>query len=156
MLHLVATSVESCRQALRQKRHELCCTDDTLQPYLRVELANANGLDCTTEGYHHAAVNAKYGDIATLRVAARKLGMANSAEIMVGAAERSELAEVQYLHRQGCPWPGTLLEKVASSGHFELLRWCHEHGLTGIANARMMLHIVVMLMCCVERIESCV
>eukprot|EP00953_Heterococcus_sp_UTEX-ZZ885_P000586 839-Heterococcus_DN1.PRE.2 len=28
------------------------------------------------------------------------------------AAEHSMLAEVQYLHHQGCPWPGRLLERL--------------------------------------------
>jgi Ankyrin repeats (3 copies) len=49
---------------------------------------------------------------------------------MLGAAQFNKLAEVQYLHEQGCPWPMKVLEQAAREGHFELVRWCYEHGCT--------------------------
>jgi hypothetical protein len=47
---------------------------------------------------------------------------------MAGAAERNKLTEVQYLHSQGCFWSWQLLEKAASKGFCELVRWCYERG----------------------------
>jgi hypothetical protein len=91
----------------------------------RVELAYDHGLDCTSEAYLRAA--GKYADVATIATA-HDLGMPFTATTMAGAAHCNKLAEVQYLHSQGCAWPEQLLEYAARSGHFELLRWCHEHG----------------------------
>jgi hypothetical protein len=90
----------------------------------RVQLAHESGLDCTSEAYQRAA--GTYADISTL-AAARKLGMECTAAIMAAAAKRDELAVVQYLHSEGCPWAYTLLETACASGHYELVRWCHEH-----------------------------
>jgi hypothetical protein len=53
--------------------------------------------------------------------------MEYTATTMTGAAQRNKLAEVQYLHIQGCPWPPRIFKNAASSGYFELLCWCHEH-----------------------------
>jgi Ankyrin repeats (3 copies) len=47
---------------------------------------------------------------------------------MSGAVRCNKLAEVQHLHEQGCPWSMNLLEQAAREGHFELVRWCYEHG----------------------------
>jgi hypothetical protein len=52
------------------------------------------------------------------------MGMLYTVATIAAAAKRNKLAEVQYLHRQGCPWPVDLLEAAARSGNFELLRWC--------------------------------
>jgi hypothetical protein len=46
---------------------------------------------------------------------------------MTEAASPIKLAEVQYVHSQGCGWPDYLRDEAASSEHFELLRWCDEH-----------------------------
>jgi hypothetical protein len=89
-----------------------------------VELAHEQGLDCKSLAYQRAA--AKHADVATL-AAAHALGMEYTAMTMSGAARCNKLAEVQYLHNQGCPWPLRLLEVVARSGYSELLRWCYEH-----------------------------
>jgi hypothetical protein len=48
--------------------------------------------------------------------------------VMAGAACCNKLAEVQYLHERGCPWPMNLLEETASHGQCELVRWYHEQG----------------------------
>jgi Ankyrin repeats (many copies) len=54
--------------------------------------------------------------------------MEYTATTMTAAAHSFQLAEVQYLHSQGCAWPWKLLDFAASSGYLELLRWCYEHG----------------------------
>jgi hypothetical protein len=92
-----------------------------------LRLAHQQGLDSKSASlaYHRAA--AKHADVATL-AAAHKLGLQYTAMTMSCAARCNRLAEVQYLHRRGCPWPARLFEVVASSGCCELLRWCHEHG----------------------------
>jgi hypothetical protein len=96
----------------------------------RVKLAHKSGLDCTSGAYQRAA--GKHANTATLATA-HELGMQCTADTMIVAAQSNKLAEVQYLHDQGCPWPLKLLETAASSGHFELLRWCREHGCLWIA-----------------------
>jgi hypothetical protein len=91
----------------------------------RVWLARLSGLDGTTKAYQHAA--GKYADVGLLATA-HCLGMQYTAATMRGAANRNKLAEVQFLHRRGCPWSLCLLEDAAQRGHFELVRWCYEHG----------------------------
>jgi hypothetical protein len=90
----------------------------------RVKLALESGFDCTSVACKYAA--GKLADVATL-AAAHGLGMLFIAATMAGAAECNKLAEVQYLHSQGCAWPAWLLNTAASSGYFELVRWCYEH-----------------------------
>jgi hypothetical protein len=91
----------------------------------RVKLAHESGLQCTSAEYQLAA--GKYADVATL-VAAYEAGIQFTETTIAAAAERNKLAEVQYLHCQGCRWPPRLLEQAAERGRFELLRWCYEHG----------------------------
>jgi hypothetical protein len=91
----------------------------------RVEFAVKSGLACTSGKYERAA--GKYADIATL-AAAHSLGMEYTESTIAAAADCNKLAEVQYLHEQGCPWPSYLLDRAASKGDFELVRWCYEHG----------------------------
>jgi hypothetical protein len=91
----------------------------------RVSFAHDSGLACTSKAYQRAA--GKHADAATL-AAAHELGMEYTDVTMTSAARYNRLAELQYLHRQGCVWPAGLLETAAASGHLELLRWCHEHG----------------------------
>jgi hypothetical protein len=89
----------------------------------RVKVAHDNGLDCTSEEYHLAA--GYHAGIASLAMM-RKLGIKYIAATMAGAARCNKLAEVQFLHSQGCPWSLYLLEDAATDGYFELVRWCHE------------------------------
>jgi hypothetical protein len=92
----------------------------------RVRLAHSCGLDCSSAGSQRAA--GMHADVATL-AAAHDVGMKFSTAAIAAAAQRKKLTEVQYLHHQGCPWPSSgLLELAASSGHFELVRWCCKHG----------------------------
>jgi hypothetical protein len=42
--------------------------------------------------------------------------------------QSDKLAEVQFLHVQGCAWPLGVIEVAASCGQYELVRWCHKHG----------------------------
>jgi hypothetical protein len=91
----------------------------------RVQLAHTSGLSCNSAAYQYAA--GKDADIATLATA-HKLGMEYSEITMACAAQCNKLAEVQYLHAQGCPWSLRLLEDAARGGHFELVRWCHKQG----------------------------
>jgi hypothetical protein len=93
----------------------------------RVQLAHEIGVDCRTRAYKRAA--GKHADITTL-VAAHSLGMDYTAAVIAGAAQCNKLATVQYLHGQSCPWAAGLLEEAARRGHFDLLRWCYEHGCT--------------------------
>jgi hypothetical protein len=91
----------------------------------RVKLAHNNWLDCSSEAYQHAA--GRHADVAILATA-HSLGMQYTDTVMAGAAQSNKLAELQFLRGQGCPWPCGMIETAASSGYFELLRWCHEHG----------------------------
>jgi hypothetical protein len=91
----------------------------------RVQLAHERGLNCTSAAHRCAA--GKCADAATL-AAAHMLGMEYTTEVMFGATDCNKLAEVQYLHSQGCPWHHRQLELAAVDGHFKLMRWCHEHG----------------------------
>jgi hypothetical protein len=91
----------------------------------RVSFAQECGLASTTKDYQRAA--GKHADVATL-AAAHELGMEYKDITLTSAARYNKLAELQYLHSQGCVWPLGLLEVAATSGHLELLRWCHEHG----------------------------
>jgi hypothetical protein len=93
----------------------------------RVKLSDESGLDCTLAAYERAA--GKHADIAVFATA-HELGMKYTAATMAGAAQCNKLAEVQFLHTQGCSWPARLLDEAASSGYIELMRWCHEHGCT--------------------------
>jgi hypothetical protein len=96
--------------------------------FSRFELAHESGLDYASPQCQRAA--GKHADIATLALA-HKLGVQYTAAAMAGAAQRKKLAEVQYLHSQGCPWYFAQLIIAASSGHFELLRWCYEQAVLG-------------------------
>jgi hypothetical protein len=91
----------------------------------RVQLAHKSRLDCTSAAHHRAA--GRHANVASL-AAANALGMAYSNFIMAGAARCNKLAELQYLHKQGCPWLAWLLDEGTADGNFELVRWCHEHG----------------------------
>jgi hypothetical protein len=93
----------------------------------RVQLAHANGLDCTLLTETQQCAVGKHASIATL-AAAHDLGMEYTAAIMARAAKCKKLAEVQYLHSHGCHWPLKVLEEAASRGYYELVRWCYEHG----------------------------
>jgi hypothetical protein len=105
----------------------------------KVQLAHENGLRCTSEAYQRAA--GKHADIATL-VAAHSLGVEYAPTTMTEAAHCNKLAEVQYLHGQGCPWPVWLLEAAATKGFLELLRWYYEHGCPWAEAARAPYHAV--------------
>jgi hypothetical protein len=72
----------------------------------RVKLAHESGLRCTSLAYGHAA--GSYADIATLATA-HELGMPYTADTMIGAGKCNKLAEIQYMHSEGCPWPRRLL-----------------------------------------------
>jgi hypothetical protein len=79
----------------------------------RVKLAHKFQLDCTSQAYQYAA--GRHADTATLKTA-HKLGMQYSSTSMRGAADCYKLAEMQHLHRQGCPWPRGLLKKLLEVG----------------------------------------
>jgi hypothetical protein len=91
----------------------------------RVIHAYLSGLDGSSRAYQLAA--GKFADIKTL-AKAHQLGMQYTGEVMIGAAQCNKLAEVQFLCFHNCTRPMWLLEVAARSGHFELLRWCYEHG----------------------------
>jgi hypothetical protein len=105
----------------------ITCNPKSASPS-RVKLAHESELDCTSEVYQCAA--GRYADTAVLATV-HKLGVKYTSTMIVVAARCSKLVEVQYLHKQGCPWPSLdaqLLEGAASSGYFELVRWCYEQG----------------------------
>jgi hypothetical protein len=109
---------------------EVCASEVTLFSSVfaspsRVKLAHENGFDYDSAECHRSA--SKHADVATLAMA-HVLGMQFTSSIMLGAAERNKLAEVQYLCAQGCPWPSELLSNAVDRGQYELLRWCYEHG----------------------------
>eukprot|EP00953_Heterococcus_sp_UTEX-ZZ885_P007680 4633-Heterococcus_DN1.PRE.4 len=91
----------------------------------RVKLAQQSRLDCSLWYYRHAA--GKYADAATL-AAAHELGMEYTEMTMAAASLHNNLAAVQHLHSQNCPWSALSLERATYRGHFELVRWCYEHG----------------------------
>jgi hypothetical protein len=91
----------------------------------RVKHAHKSELDCTLEAYQRAA--GKHADIAAFTTA-HELGMQITGATMTAAAGcNNQVAVVQYLYRQGCPWPWRLLETAVSTGYLELVRWCYEH-----------------------------
>jgi hypothetical protein len=47
---------------------------------------------------------------------------------ILGAAEGNELAVVQFLHAQCCPWHWRVAEAAAKRHNFAMLRWIREHG----------------------------
>eukprot|EP00953_Heterococcus_sp_UTEX-ZZ885_P029563 15686-Heterococcus_DN1.PRE.2 len=75
----------------------------------------------TTKAFQLAA--GKHADVATLGEA-HSLGMKYTKSTMTGAVKCNKLAEVQFLHSQGCRWPSYMLEEAASDGHYELVRFC--------------------------------
>jgi hypothetical protein len=91
----------------------------------RVKLAVECGLDCASPKCQYAA--GKHADVATLTTAF-ELGLEYTSATMHGTSQCNKIAEVHFLHAQGCPWSDWLLEVAARCGHFELLRWCYEHG----------------------------
>jgi hypothetical protein len=91
----------------------------------RVMHAYQNGVDCTSERYQCAA--SEYADVVLL-AKAHWLGMEYTATTMAAAAQRNKVAVVHYLNSEGCAWAPLLLMKALSSGYFELVRWCYEHG----------------------------
>jgi hypothetical protein len=80
----------------------------------RVRHAEAHGLRCRTPAYERAA--GMYADVATL-VAARKLGMHYTHAVTRGAARCNELAVLQFLCAQGCPWGAYVYNIAALRGH---------------------------------------
>jgi hypothetical protein len=96
----------------------------------RLKLALECGLDWPSAKLQRAA--GKHADVATLTTAA-DMGLRYTAVAMATAARCNKLAEVHFLYRQGCLWSSGMLEEAASSGHFELLRWCCEHGCRWVA-----------------------
>jgi Ankyrin repeats (many copies) len=118
------------RDARGQKRVLTCVPQMTFYSSVlaspsRMKLAVEFGLYCDYPEFWRAA--GKHADVATLATA-HDLGMQCTETTMICAAECNKLAEVQYLHSEGCPWPSELLERAASDGHFELVRWCYDHG----------------------------
>jgi hypothetical protein len=57
----------------------------------------------------------KWAGIATL-AAAHKLGMPYTGSVIAGTAQFNKLAEVQYLHRQGCPCLCSCLAELLAVG----------------------------------------
>eukprot|EP00873_Tetraselmis_striata_P041367 jgi/Tetstr1/461631/TSEL_006731.t1 len=45
------------------------------------------------------------------------------------AAERGQLAVLQWLRQKGCPWDEVVCRAAAEGGHLELLQWAIEQGL---------------------------
>jgi hypothetical protein len=88
-----------------------------------VRLANESGIDRNSWQYQKAA--GRHADISLLAIA-HELGMEYTEPTMRGAGECNKLAEVQYRHAQGCPWPCWLPERAAMRGYFELVRFCYE------------------------------
>jgi hypothetical protein len=66
----------------------------------RVEFAYESGLDWAALACQLAA--GRRSDVATI-ARAHSLGMQYTSAVMSGAAHCNKLAEVQYLHEQGCP-----------------------------------------------------
>jgi hypothetical protein len=91
----------------------------------RVRLAHADGINCSTQYYQHAAgMHAGIGALA----AAHELGMRFPTTVAEGAARCNTLSVLQYLHAEGCPWHPTVCASLAKRGDFEALRWVRENG----------------------------
>jgi hypothetical protein len=91
----------------------------------RVRLAHADGLDCNTQQYHHAA--GMHAGVDAL-AAAHELGMRYSTTVAEGAARCNTLSVLQHVHAAGCPWHPRVCSSLAERGEFEALRWVREHG----------------------------
>jgi hypothetical protein len=125
------TVTKRSRKGSRQKRLT-CVRQMTLYSSVfasppRLKLAHESGLGCSSRAFKFQLAAGRHAGIATL-ASAHELGMQYSARVLAGAALCNKLAEVQYLHERGCPWPMNHLEEIASRGYCELVRWCHERG----------------------------
>jgi hypothetical protein len=88
----------------------------------RVSFALAQGLRCSAEVFQRAA--GMYADISTLR-AAHQLGVQYTDVTMEGAVRCNELAVVQFLRAEGCPWGLDMYCAVASRGHTDLCAYLY-------------------------------
>jgi hypothetical protein len=79
-------------------------------------------LHCKPLQYKRAA--GMYADIATLE-AAHALGMQYTHTVMEGAASGNELAVVQFLRSQSCPWSTVVFNQAAQRGHTEICAYLH-------------------------------
>jgi hypothetical protein len=83
----------------------------------RVRLAHARELRYRTAVCHHSA--GMYGDVATLE-AAHELGMQYTQAAMDGAARCNQLAVMQFLRAQGCPWGLRTFNLAAKRGNIDM------------------------------------
>jgi hypothetical protein len=86
----------------------------------RVRYAQTLERSCTRAQYEHAA--GMYADIATLE-AAHELGMSYTYGAM--EARSNELAVVQFLRDQGCPWGECVYCIAAARGHAAICAYLH-------------------------------
>jgi hypothetical protein len=108
-------------------REFICIPQMTLYSsvFASPSLVHEFGVYCSMAAPHYSA--ARHGTAAGI-AAAHELGMKYSVTAMRGAVECNELAAVQFLHGQGCPWDETVAQAAARRGHVNVLRWLREHG----------------------------
>jgi hypothetical protein len=95
----------------------------------RVRLAHEDGLMFEDRFNFLHRVAGKAADVPTLQ-AAHELGLAFTAEVLIGAAEDASLPKLHWLHMyQGCGLPPLLNNFAARSGSIDTLRWTHDHGI---------------------------
>jgi hypothetical protein len=117
-------SISRHRKVLATFERPLTLCSSVFTSPARAQFAHESGLDCTSESYGEAA--GMHADTATL--AAHTVRMPFIETTITGAAQCNKFAELRYLRSQGCPRSSSVLEAAASSGSYELLRWCHECG----------------------------
>jgi hypothetical protein len=93
----------------------------------RVSLAlAAGGIDSTTRNFHFAA--GRHSSAAVL-AAAQQQGIEFTTAALYGAASSSrQLATLQFLRAQGCPWHGGACALAAEAGALQTLQWLREQG----------------------------
>ena len=70
---------------------------------------------------------AKHGDLALLQWLRRNHCPWN-AKTCYAAASGGHLHVLQWARQEGCPWDETVCMYAAAGGHLDILQWAHQHG----------------------------
>jgi hypothetical protein len=94
----------------------------------RVHLASESGLSFESSSQSLHRIAGKIADVLTLQ-AACELGLALTAEVLIGAAQATDVSKLQWLHTErDCPLPWDIDVYAARCGNLDALRWLKEQG----------------------------
>jgi hypothetical protein len=125
-VELESVQVRQSLSPFSSYRGTICCTpkmtlrSSVLASASRLLLAHDSGLSVNTQEFQYAA--GAQADIATLK-AARMLGMKYTALTAAGAARCNEFAVLQFLDSQYCCWDESVCEAAANRGDLAMLQW---------------------------------